>query len=255
MLQLFNYTTRTNYEVFRDSIRFDSVRNKELISKSFDLKGASAPLEVKLYSNVDNSWANIELSLVNEKTNETEYTSKDIEQYHGYEDGESWSEGSKSEEFNFCGVAPGKYHFAISAQKQGFEKPSGETYFSPDGTKSYEIDDLGFVNVTVFATQDRTAYNLENIENNNPEMAQELKIAKEFTQKNPNSSLPIVDVDTTNPTVDITANWKPVTMWNYFIILIIMVVIIVLSFWGEHAFEKQKWSNSANTPYPETEDY
>ena len=87
LLQFFNYTTRTNYEVFRDSVRFDSVRSKELISKSFELKGASAPLEVKLYSNVDNSWANVELSLVNEKTNETEYASKDIEQYHGYEGG------------------------------------------------------------------------------------------------------------------------------------------------------------------------
>lgn len=65
LLQFYNYSTRTNYEVFRDSIRFDSVRNKELISKSFELKGASA-LEVKLYSNVDNSWANVELSLINE---------------------------------------------------------------------------------------------------------------------------------------------------------------------------------------------
>ena len=85
-----------------------------------------------MYSNVDNSWANVELSLVNEKTNETEYASKDIEQYHGYEGGKA---GAKEveEEFNICGVAPGKYHFTISAQKQGFEKASGEVYFSPDG--------------------------------------------------------------------------------------------------------------------------
>lgn len=250
LLQFFNYTTRTNYEVFRDSIRFDSVLNKELISKSFELKGASAPLEVKLYSNVDNSWANVELSLVNEKTNETEYASKDIEQYHGYEGGESWSEGSREEEFNICGVAPGKYHFTISAQKQGFEKASGEVYFSPDGKKSYTIDGLGFVDVAIIGTQDKTSYNLENIENNNPEIAQELKVAKEFAKTNPNFTPPIIDNDTSNPAVDIVASWKPVTMWNYFIILIIMVVIIVLSFWGEHAFEKEKWSNSANSPYP-----
>lgn len=255
LFQFFNYSTRTNYEVFKDSIRFDSVRNKELISKSFELRGASAPLEVKLFSNVDNSWANVELSLVNEKTNETEYTSKDIEQYHGYEGGENWSEGSKSEEFNFCGVAPGKYHFVISAQKQGFEKNTGEIYFSTDGTKSYKIDDLGFVDVTVIPTQEKTSYNLENIEINNPTIAKELKEAKDFAKTNPNISTAIIDYDTTNPTVDIIASWKPVTMWNYFIILIIMVVLVVLSFWGEHAFEKEKWSNSANTPYPNTNDY
>ena len=250
LLQFYNYSTRTNYEVFRDSIRFDSVRNKELISKSFELKGASAPLEVKLYSNVDNSWANVELSLINEKTNETEYTSKDIEEYHGYEDGESWSEGSKNEEFNFCGVAPGKYHFTISAQKQGLEKMSAESYFSPDGKKSYTLDTYGFVDVTIVGTQDKTSYNLENLEINNPEIAQELKVAKEFTKSNPNLTATIIDNDTTNPSVDIIANWKPVTMWNYFIILIIMVALVVLSFWGEYAFEKEKWSNSANSPYP-----
>lgn len=250
LLQFYFYTTRTNYEVFKDNIRFDSVRNKEMISQSFELKGASAPLEVKLYSNVDNSWANVELSLVNEKTNETEYASKDIEQYHGYEGGESWSEGSRNEEFNICGVAPGKYHFAISAQKQGFEKATGETYFSPDGKKSYTVDNLGFVDVTIIGTQDKTSYNLENIENNNPEIANELKTAKEFAKANPNYSWAAVDHDTTNPTVDIVANWKPVTLWNYFIILIIMAILVGLSFWGKYAFEKEKWSNSANTPYP-----
>jgi hypothetical protein len=203
-----------------------------------------------LYSNVDNSWANVELSLINEKTNETEYTSKDIEEYHGYEDGESWSEGSKNEEFNFCGVAPGKYHFTISAQKQGLEKMSAESYFSPDGKKSYTLDTYGFVDVIIVGTQDKTSYNLENLEINNPEIAQELKVAKEFTKSNPNLTATIIDNDTTNPSVDIIANWKPVTMWNYFIILIIMVALVVLSFWGEYAFEKEKWSNSANSPYP-----
>jgi hypothetical protein len=26
--------------------------------------------------------------------------------------------------------------------------------------------------------------------------------------------------------------------------------LVALSFWGEYAFEKEKWSNSANSPYP-----
>jgi hypothetical protein len=49
---------------------------------------------------VDNSWANVGLGLVNEKTNEIVYASKDIEEYHGYEDGENWSEGRRDESFN-----------------------------------------------------------------------------------------------------------------------------------------------------------
>ena len=42
------------------------------------------------------------------------------------------------------------------------------------------------MDVAIIGTQDKTSYNLENIENNNPEIAQELKVAKEFAKTNPN---------------------------------------------------------------------
>ena len=251
LLQLYNTVSRTNYEVFSDKIRFDSVRNKELISKSFDLNGASAPLNVKLHSNVDNSWANVELSLVNEKTNEIEYTSQDIEQYHGYESGESWSEGDKNKEFNFCGVAPGKYHFAINAQKQGFEQPSGETFYSPDGTKSFIYDDLGFVDVTTLATGEKMSYNLSNLQTNDSIIYSELEKAKEFKLKNPNFSATLPDTDTQNPTFEIQAFWRPVSFWNYFIIIGIMIVLVLLNYWGKYLFDKEKWKNSNYSPFNE----
>lgn len=249
IFQLFNTISRTNYEVLSDRIRFDSVHNKELISKSFDLQGASAPLNVKLYSNVDNSWANVELSLINEKTNEIEYTSQDVEQYHGYEGGESWSEGSKNKEFNFCGVAPGKYHFAINAQKEGFEQPVGETFYSPDGTKSFTFTGDGFVDVTIIASQDRTAYNLDNLKNNDSLIYNEIQQAKLFKISNPDFSASIPDKDSSNPAFDIQANWQPVSFWNYFIILGIMLVVVLLNYWGKSVFDKAKWENSNYSPF------
>jgi hypothetical protein len=100
LIQLYVVGTRTNKSVFEQEINFADVRNKEMVSKSFDLSGGSAPLKVEVYSNVDNSWANVGLGLVNEKTNEIVYASKDIEEYHGYEDGENWSEGRQNESFN-----------------------------------------------------------------------------------------------------------------------------------------------------------
>ena len=114
LMQLYVHISRANYPVFEEQINFSDAKDKELVSKSFQLKGGSAPLKVKIKSQVDNSWANTEISLVNESTNEITSTSQDIEYYHGVSDGESWSEGSTSKEINFCGVAPGKYHFLIS---------------------------------------------------------------------------------------------------------------------------------------------
>lgn len=110
------YKNQSDQNIVNESIPFSKTSN-EFISKSFELKGGSAPLGIKVASNVDNSWANVQLVLVNEKTGEERYASKDIEYYHGYADGEQWREGSTGESFNICGVPEGKYHLVISAQK------------------------------------------------------------------------------------------------------------------------------------------
>jgi hypothetical protein len=111
-------TSRNNQTVFEQNINFSDVNDKELVSKSFTFRRLCSS-EDPCFCDVDNSWANVGIGLVNEKTNEVVYASKDIEQYSGYEDGESWSEGSKSEDFNICGVAAGTYHFLVSAEKEG----------------------------------------------------------------------------------------------------------------------------------------
>lgn len=108
---------RTAQEIINTSIPFENYISKDYVSPSFELKGSSAPLQVSVSSNVDNSWANVQVALINEKNNEEVYASKDIEYYHGYTDGESWTEGSTSEDFNICGVGAGKYHLTITPLK------------------------------------------------------------------------------------------------------------------------------------------
>ncbi|WP_396149590.1 DUF4178 domain-containing protein [Flavobacterium sp.] len=114
---IFNLS-RTEQNVLNVSINFDEYKSKEYISPSFELKGSPAPLIISANTSVDNSWANAQVSLVNESNNEEEYAQKDIEYYHGYSEGERWSEGSKRTTFNFCGVAKGKYHLVIVPSKQ-----------------------------------------------------------------------------------------------------------------------------------------
>jgi hypothetical protein len=109
---------RTQQNVLTTSINFEEYKNKEFISPSFELKGSPAPLVISASSNVNNSWANAQVSLVNETTNEEEIAQKDIEYYHGYTDGENWKEGSTNTTFNICGVAQGKYHLVIIPMKQ-----------------------------------------------------------------------------------------------------------------------------------------
>lgn len=109
---------RTEQNVMSTSINFDEFKDKEFISPSFELVGSPAPLFISASADVDNSWANAQITLVNESNNYEETAQKDIEYYHGYTDGEYWKEGSQSTTFNICGVAQGKYHLVIAPMRQ-----------------------------------------------------------------------------------------------------------------------------------------
>ena len=111
------YKDQAEQTVFDKAIAFTDFNDKELTSESFVLKGGSAPVTVQVSTDVDNSWANVDVALVNESTNDEIHANKDIEYYHGYEDGESWTEGNWSEKFNICGVKAGKYHLLIKPLK------------------------------------------------------------------------------------------------------------------------------------------
>lgn len=114
---LFIYSGRQSTTVAKETLSFSDFNGKDYVTKPFTLQGGSAPLTISLHSDVNNSWASVQVALVNEKTNDEEYADKDIEYYHGYEGGENWSEGDTNENFNICGVSAGTYHLVITPQK------------------------------------------------------------------------------------------------------------------------------------------
>ncbi len=259
LLQLYVYISRTNKTVFEEKINFSEVKNKELVSKSFDLSGGSAPMKVNIFSEVDNSWANTEISLVNETTNEITYTSQDLEFYHGYTDGESWSEGSKSKEINFCGVAPGKYHFLISAEKEVTPLPTSVSYPGTEG-KTVSINPSGFVEVRDNLTGNLTTYgDIATYKKDSANAAENEKNKRAQDSASGLSAVPVpqpteIEMNPENQTITLKATWLPVSMWNYFIVMILLAVFVGLSYWGKYAFDKSKWSNSSNSPYPKYEE-
>lgn len=114
---LFTYSNRTEAVLLNEDLAFEQYTSREYVSRAFTLTGGKGPLGISLQSNVDNSWASATVALINDKTGEEIYASKDVEYYHGYEGGENWSEGSQREDFNICGVPPGTYHLTVSPQK------------------------------------------------------------------------------------------------------------------------------------------
>lgn len=85
---------------------------KPYITPSFVLDKQSA-LNFKIESAVDNNWLEATVVLVNEKNNQSWEVTESIEYYHGYEDGESWTEGSQTAEVLLSAIPAGKYHLNI----------------------------------------------------------------------------------------------------------------------------------------------
>jgi len=98
-------STSTNYSAPANG----NYEFKPLRTSSFYINGP-APVDVDLYAPVDNNWFEATVELVSDKDNQTWDVSKEIEYYHGYEDGESWSEGSNSESVSLYDIPAGKYH-------------------------------------------------------------------------------------------------------------------------------------------------
>ncbi|WP_316798045.1 DUF4178 domain-containing protein [Pedobacter frigidisoli] len=99
------------------AIQFDGKTDpnsfKPFITPSFNVEDYSSNIEFNISANVDNNWFETTIVLVNEKDNRTWEVSKGIEYYHGYEDGEKWSEGSTTEKVMVAGIPKGKYHLNV----------------------------------------------------------------------------------------------------------------------------------------------
>lgn len=81
-----------------------------LASRSFDVT-TQAALRLKVdVPSLNNNWVELALSLVNEQTGRTYEATRALEYYNGTEGGESWSEGSTSDEATFNAVPAGRYH-------------------------------------------------------------------------------------------------------------------------------------------------
>lgn len=83
------------------------------VTPSFTIDDESSNIEFEVASAVDNNWLETTIVLVNESDNRTWEVSKGIEYYHGYEDGENWSEGSTKESILLSEIPRGKYHLNV----------------------------------------------------------------------------------------------------------------------------------------------
>jgi hypothetical protein len=123
-LQLVMNNAAEDKVLFREDYDRNELKDQKLIvTPPFKLEGGTKSLEVLVEAPLVNDWFFSEFTLVNE-TDGTEYNfTKEVEYYSGYEDGTTWSEGSKTGEAFLSQIPPGKYHLNIYPEF-GINNPS-----------------------------------------------------------------------------------------------------------------------------------
>lgn len=95
-----------------DSTTTMAITQKPIVSKSFEIKKTSK-IAIDLSTQVDNSWLESNITMVNEQTGAELPIVLGAEYYHGVEGGESWSEGKVRVSKDYSSVPAGKYHLLI----------------------------------------------------------------------------------------------------------------------------------------------
>ena len=103
-------------QVFQQVFTWDASSPKAaIVSEPIVLDGTRPrPLTVRLYSPVSQAWFSAVMVLFNPQTGKTFEFEQGVEYYSGYDGGESWSEGSRINDFTISSVEPGTYTLSIA---------------------------------------------------------------------------------------------------------------------------------------------
>ena len=118
-------TTRSQ-KVFEQTFQLDPIKSLEdsqvKFSDPFELQGRKN-IAVTAVAAVDNSWVEIQGDLINQATDESQPFTLPVEYYYGVDDGESWSEGSRSPNVHLSALPSGTYILGLETRWEKFQQP------------------------------------------------------------------------------------------------------------------------------------
>lgn len=118
LVQYATVSTNSEQELLNNTFTLsDSTVTQTFISDTFKLKKWKSNLEFEIAAPVDNTWFELNATLVNAATGDEYSLEQGIEYYHGISDGESWSEGSTRESAYLSSIPAGTYFLQISSSR------------------------------------------------------------------------------------------------------------------------------------------
>ena len=112
--------------VASEQINLPAMQNAQapqtIFSKPFDLKG-NRNVRITAAANVSNSWADLDVDLINEQSQEVESVNIPVEYYSGTDSDGAWTEGSQSTDATLSALPGGKYTLRVEGTWQNWQQP------------------------------------------------------------------------------------------------------------------------------------
>ncbi len=83
------------------------------VTREFTVTGKARKLTVRNATSLDNNWIGLDMTLVDKTSGAAWPASRELGFYAGYDGGESWSEGNRTDEVVFLDIPPGTYYLAV----------------------------------------------------------------------------------------------------------------------------------------------
>ncbi len=117
--------TAREKQAFTQNFTYDprTVQDASLVTPLFELDGRPSAVRVETATNLENQWMGVGYALVNDDTGQAFEFAREVSFYHGVEDGESWSEGSRTDTVTLPQIPPGRYFLRIEPEAERTGRP------------------------------------------------------------------------------------------------------------------------------------
>ncbi len=100
----------------------NAITPQTVFSQPFELKG-NRNVRITANAPVSNTWADLDVDLVNEQNNEVESVNIPIEYYSGSDSDGAWTEGGQTQDATLSSLPAGKYTLRVEGTWQNFQQP------------------------------------------------------------------------------------------------------------------------------------
>jgi ribosomal protein S27E len=125
LLWVAHLATARQKVAFAQAFTYDprGTQDTSFVTPVFELDGRPSAVRVETSADLDNQWVGVGFALVNDDSGQTYEFAREVSYYHGVDEGESWSEGSRADDVTLSRIPSGRYFLRIEPEGDRAGRP------------------------------------------------------------------------------------------------------------------------------------